>query len=121
MSPTEALNAAIKPSSTSNPTDTTTSPESTTDEELMFQAVGIIRGYVNFSEDSPATVTLNHKQYRLYPSRNPLAFKGLKQEIEKTGEHTYRLIVYPKVIHFPKRDQPHQLSFQLGHRSRNKG
>ena len=39
--------------------------------------------------------------------------KGLRQEIEKTGQHTQRLIVYPKVTHFPKRDQPHQISFQL--------
>ena len=97
MSPTETITAETKPSSPSNPTDTNTSTESTTNEKLMFQAVGIIRGEVNFSDDSPATVTLNQKQYRLYPSRNPLAFRGLKQEIETTGEHTYRLIVYPKV------------------------
>ncbi len=114
MSPTEALTAEIKPSSHSNPTDATTSPEAPTEtEELMFQAVGIIRGAVNFSEDSPPTVTLNQKQYRLNYPRNPLALSGLKQEIEKTGEHTQRLIVYPKVTHFPKRDQPHQVAFQL--------
>ena len=112
MTSTEAVTAAIKPNSTQT-TDTTTSPESATDEELMFQAVGIIRGEVNLSVDHPTTITLNQKQYRLYPSRNPLAFKGLKQEIEKTGEHTQRLIVYPKVTHFPKRDQPHQVAFQL--------
>ena len=114
MSSTEALNTEIEPLSPSNPTDATLSPVTPTETEgLMFQAVGIIRGAVNFSEDSPPTVTLNQKQYRLYPSRNPLAFKGLKQEIETTGEHTQRLIVYPKVIHFPKRDQPHQVAFQL--------
>ena len=113
MSPTEAITAETKPSSPSNPTDTTTSPESTTDEKLMFQAVGIIRVEVNFSEDSPATVTLNQKQYPLFSARSALALKGLRQEIEKTGQHIQRLIVYPKVIHFPKRDQPHQLSFQL--------
>ncbi len=113
MSPTETITAETKPSSPSDPTETTTSPESTTDEKLMFQAVGIIRGEVNFSDDSPATVTLNQKQYRLNYPRNPLALSGLKQEIEKTGQHTQRLIVYPKVTHFPKRDQPHKLSFQL--------
>ena len=112
MTSTEAVTAAIKPNSTQT-TDTTTSPESATDEELMFQAVGIIRGEVNFSDDSPTTVTLNQKQYRLNYARNPLALSGLKQEIEKTGEHTQRLIVYPKVTHFPKRDQPHQVAFQL--------
>ncbi len=88
MSPTETITAETKPSSPSNPTDTKTSPESTTDKKLIFQAVGIIRGEVNFSEDSPPTVTLNQKQYRLYPSRNPLAFKGLKQEIETTSRST---------------------------------
>ena len=98
MSPTEALTAEIKTPSTANPTDINPSPESPlATEKLMFQAVGIIRGEVNFSDDSPATVTLKQKQYPLYPSRNPLAFRGLKQEIETTGEHTYRLIVYPKV------------------------
>ena len=86
MSPTEALTAEIKTPSTSDLTEATTSTESpTATDGLIFQAVGIIRGEVNFSEDSPATVTLNQKQYRLYPSRNPLAFKGLRQEIEKTG------------------------------------
>ena len=110
MSPTETITAETKPSSPSNPTDTITAPESTTDEKLMFQAVGIIRGEVNFSDDSPATVTLNQKQYRLDYARNPFVLSGLKQEIEKTSQHTQRLIVYPKVIHFPKRDQPHQIS-----------
>ena len=114
MSPTETITTETKPSSPSNLTDTTTIPESpTATEGLLFQAVGIIRGEVNFSDDAPATVTLKQKQYRLDYVRNPLALSGLKQEIEKTGQHTQRLIVYPKVIHFPKRDQPHQISFQL--------
>ena len=114
MTTTEALTAEIKPLSTSNPTDTNTSPESTTaTESLMFQAVGIIKGEVNFSADAPATVTLNQKQYRLFYARNPLALSGLKQEIEQTGISHQRLIVYPKVTHFPKRDQPHQISFNL--------
>ena len=112
MTSTEAVTAAIKPNSPQT-TDTTTSPEATTDESLMFQAVGIIRGYVNFSEDSPATVTLNQKQYRLNYARNPFVLKGLQQEIEKSGDSNQRLIVYPKVTHFPKRDQPHQVAFQL--------
>ena len=114
MSPTEAITAEIQPSSPSNPTDATPAPKSPTETQgSSFQAIGIIRGEVNFSEDGPATVTLNQKPYRLYPSRNPLAFSGLKQEIEKTGERSQRLIVYPKATHFPKRDQPHQLFFQL--------
>ncbi len=94
MSPTETVTAAIKPNSTSNPTDGTTPPESTTATEgFIFQAVGIIRGEVNLSTDRPTTITLNQKQYRLFPARNPLVLKGLAQEIAKTGERTYRLIV----------------------------
>ena len=75
MTSTEAVTAAIKPNSTQT-TDTTTSPESATDEELMFQAVGIIRGEVNLSVSCPTTITLNQKQDRLYPSRNLLALRG---------------------------------------------
>ena len=114
MTPTKAITAAIKPPSNSNPTEANTSSESTTATEgLLFQAVGIIRGEVNFSDDSPTTITLKQKPYRLFPPRNPFVLKGLQQEIEKTGITNHRLIVYPKVTHFPKRDQPHQVAFQL--------
>ncbi len=113
MSPTETITAEIKPNATQTNEATTSTESSTATEGLIFQAIGIIRGEVNFSDDAPATVTLNQKQYRLNYARNPLALSGLKQEIEKTSEHTQRLIVYPKVTHFPKRDQPHQISFQL--------
>ena len=113
MSPTETITADIKLNATQTTEATTSTKSSTATEGLIFQAVGIIRGEVNFSDDAPATVTLNQKQYRLNYARNPLALSGLKQEIEKTGQHTQRLIVYPKVIHFPKRDQPHQVAFQL--------
>ncbi len=75
--------------------------------------MGIVRGAVNFSDDSHATVTINQKQYPLFYSRSRPALTGLRQEIEKTGISTYRLIVYPKVTHFPNRNQSHQLSFQL--------
>ena len=76
MTDTEAVTTEIEPLSPSDPTDTTTSPESATDEELMFQAVGIIRGEVNLSVSCPTTITLNQKQDRLYPSRNLLALRG---------------------------------------------
>ena len=95
MSPTETITTETKPSSPSNPTDTTTSPESpTATKGLLFQAVGIIRVEVNFSEDRPTTVTLNQKQYRLNYARNPFVFKGLQQEIEKSGDSTQRLIAW---------------------------
>ena len=61
MTSTEAITTETKPSSPSNQTDSTTSPESTTDEKLMFQAVGIIRGEVNLSVDRPTTISLLSK------------------------------------------------------------
>ncbi len=114
MTSNEALNTESQPSSPSDPTDANTSPEAPTDTEgLIFKAVGIVRGEVNFSDDSHASVTINQKQYPLFYSRSRPALTGLRQEIEKTGISTYRLIVYPKVTHFPNRNQSHQLSFQL--------
>ena len=85
MSPTETITADIKPNATQTTEATTSTESSTATEGLIFQAIGIIRGEVNFSDDRPATVTLNQKQYRLNYARNPLALSGLKQEIEKTG------------------------------------
>ena len=114
MTSTEAVTAESQLSPPSEPTDANTSPEASTETEgLIFKAVGIIRGEVKFSDDSHATVTINQKQYPLFYSRSHSALTGLRQEIEKTGLSTYRLIVYPRVIHFPNRNQPHQLSFQL--------
>ena len=85
-------------------------PEST----AIFQAVGIIRGEVDFPEDGKTTVTIGRQKYPLfYTSRYRLAYSGLKKQIEATGNKTQRLIVYPKVTHFPKRDTPHFCAFQL--------
>lgn len=80
----------------------------------IFQAVGVIVGAVNFSDDGKHTVSIGRNKYPLfYVKRNRVALLGLKKEIEATGDPTQRLIVYPKVTHFPKRDQPHFLAFQL--------
>ena len=96
--------------------DSADNSSSTAINQPLFRAVGIIRGEVKFNDDekNPLTVTISNKEYRLfYNKRNPNALSGLKKVIEKTGETTQRLIVYPKVTHFPKRDQPHQIGFQL--------
>jgi hypothetical protein len=80
----------------------------------FFQAVGIITGEVNFTPDGKCSVTIGGKEYPLYwISRKRIAFEGLKKEIEATGKRTQRLIVYPKVQHYPKKEQLYQLSFQL--------
>lgn len=92
---------------TNNPTDTE-------DSGAIFQAVGVIVGEVNLGEDGKNTITIGRHQYPLFhipPKRRVL--DALKKEIEATGNHTQRLVVYPKVIHFPRREQPHQMAFQL--------
>ncbi|MCT7979812.1 hypothetical protein [Laspinema olomoucense] len=81
----------------------------------FFQAVGILPGEVSFEEGSiMAKVTVGGKEYRLlFKPRLMSAMVALKLEIKQSGSTTQRLIVYPKVMHFPKQDQPHQLAFQL--------
>ena len=88
--------------------------EQTAKQRAIFQAIGVIKGEVNFTEDGKATVTLRGKEYSLlWASPKRRSYEALKKEIEATGNHTQRLVVYPKAIHFPKRDQPHVLAFQL--------
>jgi hypothetical protein len=92
-------------------------PSETDSEEhngTMFQAVGIITGSVHLTSDGKNTVTIGRSKYQLfYISHKRKAFEALGKEIEATGNHTQRLVVYPKVIHFPKKDRPHQIAFQL--------
>ena len=85
-------------------------------DQPQFQAVGIIKGEVKFHDDEKKgiSVIIGNKEYGIECSkRNYDARSGLKKEIEKTGKTTQRLIVYPKVMHFPKKEQPHRLWFQL--------
>lgn len=80
----------------------------------IFQAIGIIAGEVNFDEETVATVTVSGQTYPLlYKPHLKVAMVALRLEIEKTGANLHRLIVYPKVTHFPQPNKPYQLAFQL--------
>ncbi len=80
----------------------------------IFQAVGVITGSVNFSSDGQSTVSIGSYEYPLYHSKRQWdVLNALKKEIENTGNHNQRLVVYPKIIHFPRREQPHRIGFQL--------
>jgi len=82
------------------------------DSGAIFQAVGILPGDVAF-EDQGASITVGAKQYRLFYSREHRnAFEALKLNVKATGS-SQRLIVYPYVRHFPKKEQPYQLAFQV--------
>jgi hypothetical protein len=81
--------------------------------DAIFQAVGILVGEVAFS-DKKASVTIADKQYPLfYASSHKKSFEALKIHLKKTAQSQLRLIVYPKVMHFPKREQPYLIGFQL--------
>jgi hypothetical protein len=82
--------------------------------EAIFQAIGVIVGEVSISSTGNNTVTIGNSTYPLfYLPRKRREFEALAQEIEATGKHTQRLLVYPKVMHFPRKDEPHQMAFQL--------
>ena len=80
----------------------------------VFRAVGIIKGEVKLCDEGKITVTLSNFEYGIEcKKRHSDALSGLKKEIASTGQTTQRLIVYPKVMHFPKKDQPQRVWFQL--------
>ena len=99
----------------------------TIEEELPhFKAVGVINGEVNFGEDGINTVVIGGKTYRLkYSSEKVKAIRALKLQIKNTANNEQRLIVHPRVIHFPNREQPYIFYFELvgfeSHLTQNKG
>ncbi|NES87020.1 MAG: hypothetical protein F6K10_40055, partial [Moorea sp. SIO2B7] len=112
--PADSISEKISSSSDSVEIETKDQETDTTENDVIFQAVGIIKGEVNFSDDGENSITLAGKKYPLFyiPSKRR-AWDALKKEIEVTGEKIQKLIVYPKVIHFPKKHQIHCLTFQL--------
>jgi hypothetical protein len=94
--------------------------------DSIFQAIGVLYADVELDEGK-ASVVIGDKSYRLgYVMENQgdsvyrlggdainrATFRALKYAIAKTGKKQ-RLIVYPRIIHLPGRDVPHQLTFNL--------
>jgi len=79
----------------------------------FFQAVGIIKGDVT-SDGDKTFVTIGEKLYGLYyASTHKKAYDALLKEISNTGIIQHRLIVYPRITHYPGGKQPYRLAFQL--------
>ncbi|HEY9650277.1 MAG TPA: hypothetical protein V6C95_06415 [Coleofasciculaceae cyanobacterium] len=113
-SPTEQLvpdTITCSPESTEEPVP---DPIASSSEPVaFFQAVGIIKGDITFDEDK-TFVTIGEQQYGLYyASIHKRAYDALKLEIENTGVTQQRLIVYPRITHYPGGKQPYRLGFQL--------
>lgn len=80
----------------------------------FFQAIGVIKGEVSFYKKNQLTIALDGQEYPLKAShRLQKNFRHLKNYVESTGTTTQKLIVYPRVTHYPQKDKPYQISFQL--------
>ncbi len=71
-------------------------------------------------------MTIGEKSYALYyASTHKRAYEALKKEITSTGITQQKLIVYPRITHFPGGKQPYRLAFQLagfvGHSASGEG
>ena len=80
-------------------------------QQNYFQAVGVISGQINFTEDKKLKIEIGRREYSIFSKPKP--FEALKIHLKKKDTNETTLLVYPKVIHFPKPDQPHQMHFQL--------
>jgi len=98
-------------------TETETSPQTE-----IFQAIGVITGDIAFIKDEQkdryiANITIGNNTYNLLPQESTWAkkasFIGLRKEIEVTGVTRYKLVVYPQITHYPGKEQPHRVAFQL--------
>lgn len=80
-----------------------------------FQGLGIVEGAV-FNDGFKLFVSIDGVKFDLYaPQKKNQAFKVFLIEIikkEKAGQ-VFKLLVYPRVIHFPKKDEPSIIKFQL--------
>ena len=113
-----------QPNQAMNEPQTTYTPEAADIDEAnqtevtepgpIFQAIGVVVGQVNLNENGKNTLTINRFEYPLfYIPQKRKVFDALVKEIQTTGNHTFRLVVYPKAIHFPRKEQPHAIAFQL--------
>ncbi|PNW53385.1 UNVERIFIED_CONTAM: hypothetical protein BEN50_09785 [Euhalothece sp. KZN 001] len=80
----------------------------------FFQAIGVIEGKVSFNDHQEAKITLADQVYPLlYVPRQRYKLLALQKHIQETGNATQRLVVYPKIIHFPDPKTPQQIQFHL--------
>jgi hypothetical protein len=98
-----------------------TQPESVKSDSIslpenssIFQAIGVIAGTVDLKALPHPTISIENRDYVLYHApQKKLIFDFLKKQIRNSGSDYVRLMVYPRVIHFPPRDKPHVIGFQV--------
>ncbi len=86
----------------------------------IYQGIGVLRGEVIqevSGEKEKFFVSIktrnSTKKYQLfYTQRYRRSLWKLKEEIKNNGNNQ-RLIVYPRILHLPKKNKPYQVRFQL--------
>lgn len=79
-----------------------------------FQAIGVISGDVNLKSEPYPTIAIQGKVFNLlYAPAKPHIFEYMKMQIKTSGSNKMRLLVYPRIVHLPKKDQPSITSFQV--------
>lgn len=87
--------------------------QSKSKHQPIFQAIGIIVGQIKFTEDR-GTVVVEGKEYPLLFAHHRRKFYDeLRSQLERDNGEPRRLIVYPKITHFTKREKPYYVDFQL--------
>lgn len=81
---------------------------------FKFQAIGVIEGEISFDGQSRANIAAHGQTYPLLdlPGQR-FNLSALQKHIKETGNAAVRLVVYPKAIHFPDKETPQQIQFQL--------
>ncbi|MBD2212914.1 hypothetical protein H6G27_24000 [Nostoc linckia FACHB-104] len=80
---------------------------------LQFKAIGVVTGDVRFSDERNTITVGGHDYTLLFIKKKLKAFESLKRHVETSGQARQRVVVYPKVTHFPKKDEPHIIAFQV--------
>jgi hypothetical protein len=85
------------------------------DNTSIFQAIGVVSGKIAFAKDTNkgydvANIEIGEKQYNLVGK--PRQMMALKQHTKNHGS-IQRLVVYPKISHYPERDKDYRVAFQL--------
>jgi hypothetical protein len=121
--PTPSKDSPSKPTTTpENQSSSSKSKKQQTQQEgqnqetttRFFQAIGVIEGEVSLDEQGKTKILLANKEYPLLPlPKHVEKLQALQEQIKETGNAIKRLVVYPKVIHFPDQNTPQQILFQL--------
>lgn len=87
--------------------------QSKSKHQPIFQAIGILVGQIKFIENR-GIVVVEGKEYPLLISYHRRKFyEELRSQLESDNGEQRRLIVYPKITHYTKREKPYHVGFQL--------